>query len=265
MEERLRTMLGDSSRTDRETARLARLMRLIGELAPPPDPASHFKSYDELKRRFLAAADGDDGELIEERFLELYAHLHMHEAPYTPEERRRVDASGGYWCHSGGLAPILKAGDWLGPGSVSADLGAGNGLQGLLLQLLHPHARTIQLEISSRMIDIGRGLQSWLGIPRERVDWRLGDLLEVPLEDVDLLYLYRPVRPDGPGRRFYESLAGRLERAPGQVVIFSIADCLGDFLSDRFERFYGDGHLTCFRKLREFQGSGCAQRIPRSV
>jgi hypothetical protein len=84
MEERLRTMLGDSSRTDRETARLARLMWLIGKLPHPPDPASHFKSYDELKRRFLAAAGGDDGELVEERFLELYAHLHMHEAPYTP-------------------------------------------------------------------------------------------------------------------------------------------------------------------------------------
>jgi hypothetical protein len=131
---------------------------------------------------------------------------------------------------------------------VSADLGAGNGLQGLLLQRLYPHARTLQLEISSRMIDIGRGLQSWLGIPEDRVEWRCGDLLEAPLEDVDLLYLYRPVRPDGPGRRFYENLAGRLERAPGQVVVFSIADCLGEFLSDRFERFYGDGHLTCFRK-----------------
>jgi len=256
LEERLRTMLGDASRTDRETARLARLMRLIGELPPPPDPGSHFTSYGELKQRFLAAAGGDDGELVEERFLELYAHLHMHEAPYTPEERRRLDAGGGYWCHAGGLAPILKAGDWLGPSSVSADLGAGNGLQGLLLQRLCPHARTIQLEISSRMIDIGRRLQSWLGIPEDRVDWRPGDLLEAPLEDVDLLYLYRPVRPDGPGRRFYESLARRLEHAPSQVVIFSIADCLGEFLSSRFERFYGDGQLTCYRSRDRRWGLG---------
>jgi hypothetical protein len=249
MEERLRTMLGDASRTDRESARLARLMRLIGELPPPPDPGSHFTSYGELKQRFLDALAGCEGQAIEEAFLELYAHLHMHEAPYTPEERRRLDASGGYWCHAGGLAPILKAGDWLDAGSVSADLGAGNGLQGLLLQLLYPHARTIQVEISSRMIDIGRGLQSWLAIPEKRVDWCLGDLLDAPLEDVDLLYLYRPVRPDGPGRRFYERLSDRLERTAGQVVIFSIADCLGEFLSSRFERFYGDGHLSCFRKI----------------
>ena len=24
-------------------------------------------------------------------------------------------------------------------------------------------------------------------------------------------------------------------------------DCLRDFLSDRYEVFYGDGHLTCFK------------------
>jgi hypothetical protein len=223
-------------------------MRLIAELPPPPDPDSHFTSYGELKKRFLAAAAGADSELVEERFLELYAHLHMHEAPYTPDERRRLDASGGYWCHAGGISPILKAGDWLRPSSVSADLGAGNGLQGLLMQLLYPHARTIQLEISSQMIDIGRGLQSWLGIPAERIDWRLADLLEAPFEDVDFVYLYRPLHPSGPGRRFYQELAARLERAPSQVVIFSIADCLGEQLSDHFETFYCDGHLTCFRK-----------------
>jgi hypothetical protein len=29
-----------------------------------------------------------------------------------------------------------------------------------------------------------------------------------------------------------------------------VADCLRDFLSDRYQVFYGDGHLTCFRPTR---------------
>jgi hypothetical protein len=172
----------------------------------------------------------------------------MHEAPYTPEERRRVDETGGYWSHAGGLSPILRAGDWLRPDSVSADLGAGNGLQGLLFQKLYPHRRTIQVEISSTMVEIGMRLQRWLGIPEARVEWVVGDVMNASVDGIDFLYLYRPVRPDGPGRAFYERVAAELEDSDRAVVIFSIADCLRDFLSPHFEVFYFDGHLTCFRK-----------------
>jgi hypothetical protein len=31
------------------------------------------------------------------------------------------------------------------------------------------------------------------------------------------------------------------------VVVFSIADCLKEFLRPDIEIFYDDGHLTCFR------------------
>lgn len=190
---------------------------------------------------------GGSGDDLEETFLELYAHLHMHEAPYTPSERRRLDETGGYWSHAGGLSPILKAGPHLFEGSVSADLGAGNGLQGLMLQLLDPHARTIQLELSSHMVEIGRRLQKWLGIDEERVEWVVGDVMEFSPRGIDFLYLYRPVKPIGPGHDFYTRLAGELEAAGQPVVIFSIADCLRTYLSDHFEIFYFDGQLTCFR------------------
>jgi hypothetical protein len=74
---------------------------------------------------------------------------------------------------------------------------------------------------------------------------------ELALDEMDFIYLYRPVRPSTDrGRAFYENLAGLLDRARGQVVIFSIADCLKGFLSPRFEIFYDDGHLTCFRSAR---------------
>lgn len=233
-----------------ERDKLIRLMLLLAELPAPPDPDRDFPRYEEYKQVFLICAKGTDGEALEEAFLTLYAHLHMHEARYTPDERCRMDEAGGYWAHAGGLSPILKAGPWIGSDTVSADLGAGNGLQGLLLQHLYPHRKTIQIEISSRMIEIGRRLQAWLGIPDEKVEWVAGDVCDQSLEGIDFIYLYRPVRPTTEkGRAFYESLADRLERSLSRVVIFSIADCLKDFLGPEFEIFYSDGHLTCFRSV----------------
>jgi SAM-dependent methyltransferase len=231
-----------------ERDRLLRLMALFAALPPPPDTGGHFPRYAELHAEFRDSFPSNDPEQIEESFLELYAHLHMHEAPYSPEERRRKDETGGYWAHAGGLSPILKAGDWLRPDSVSADLGAGNGLQGLLFQKLYPHACTVQVEISSEMIAIGRQLQGWLEIPENGIEWVVGDVMDAPVQGIDFLYLYRPVRPDGPGRAFYERIAAQLDGSDSDVVIFSIADCLRDFLSPRFEVFYSDGHLTCFKK-----------------
>jgi hypothetical protein len=248
LEPRLRDVLADTYSVPAERARLARLMCLFAELPPPPLSGTYFPRYAELKEMFRGSLVHGDSELIEERFLELYSHLHMHEAPYTPGERRLVDATGGYWSHAGGLSPILKAGDWLRPDSVSADFGAGNGLQGLLLQKLYPHARTIQVEISHRMVEIGKRLRQWLGIPGHRVLWQVDDVMNASIEGIDFLYLYRPVRPHGPGRAFYERVAAELEASDRQMVIFSIADCLRDFLPDTFETFYNDGHLRCFRK-----------------
>lgn len=247
IEDRLRIVLEDVSRSRRETVRLARLMRVLGQLPKPPDPGGHFPRYAELKERFLGALVHGDSELVEEAFLELYAHLHMHEAPYTESERLLIDATGGYWCHAGGLAPILRAGDWLRPNSVSIDLGAGNGLQGLLMQLLYPHALMIQVEISSRAVAIGRKLQRWLGLDDDRVEWRVGDVLDASVEGADFVYLYRPVRPDGPGRVFYRRLADQIARSDREIVIFSIADCLRDFFPPSVEVLSSDGHLTCFR------------------
>jgi hypothetical protein len=233
-------------------------MRLLARLPPPPDPLGLYPRYAELQARFLEEAERGDGERLEEAFLELYAHTHGHAAPYTPEERAQVDATGGYWCHAGGLSPILKAPRFLRPTSVSAELGAGNGLQSLLMQKLSPHSRTVMVEISSRMAEVGRHLQGWLGIPDERVEWRVGDVMEVDVSGIDFLYLYRPLRPEGPGRRFYERLAAQLEGRDAPVVVFSIADCLRGFLSPAFRVVYADGHLTCFEKASP-PISGCGR------
>ena len=74
-----------------------------------------------------------------------------------------------------------------------------------------------------------------------------GTMADNAASGYDFIYLYRPVRPEGPGRDFYTRFAREVEAEAKPPVIFSIADCLSDFLSERYEVFYGDGHLTCFR------------------
>jgi hypothetical protein len=107
-------------------------------------------------------------------------------------------------------------------------------------------------------VEIGKRLQTWLGIPERRVEWVAGDVCEQSLAEGDFIYLYRPVRPSTErGRAFYARLAARLDGSRGDVVIFSIADCLREFLSPKFEIFYDDGHLTCFRSGRR---QGIAKR-----
>jgi len=226
---------------------MERLYDLFSCLPPPPDPGGLSPDYAKLRQRFRTARDGGDELATEEAFLHLYCHVHGHEAPYTPEERARVDETGGYWAHAGGVSPVLRAGPHIRPDTVLGDFGAGNGLQGLLIQKLHPHARTVQIEISSRMVDAGRALQAWLEIPADRVEWIVGDVLDHSPAGMDFVYLYRPVRPTGAGRAFYERFAAEAGCGVEGVTIFSIADCLRDFLPPAFEVFHSDGHLTCFR------------------
>ena len=239
--------LGSEGRDPVEADRLARLVLLFLVLPKPPEAAANFPRFEELRNRLESMVATGSSEELEEAFLELYAHLHMNEAPYSTDERLRMDRAGGYWNHAGGLSPILKAGPWIDTSTVSADFGAGNGFQGLLMQVLYPHARTVQIEISERMREIGEGLREWLGIASDHVEWIVDDVLNVPATGYDFIYLYRPVRPKGPGRDFYTRFAREVESEESPPIIFSIADCLRDFLSDRYEVFYGDGHLTCFK------------------
>jgi hypothetical protein len=240
--------LAATGRDPGEADRLARLILLFLILPDPPNCANTFPRFVELRRGLESVVMTGGAEELEDAFLKLYAHLHMNEAPYTSDERRQLDAAGGYWNHAGGLSPILKAKPWIGPETISADFGAGNGLQALFLQVLYPHRRTVQIEISKQAVEIGRSLCEWLRVPSERVEWIVDDILNVPSIGYDFIYLYRPVRPEGPGRDFYTRFAREVESEDRPPVIFSIADCLKDFLSDdRYEVFYGDGHLTCFK------------------
>jgi hypothetical protein len=252
---RIKNLFKSDERDAGEILRLVELMNLFIEAPCPDDPFGLYPNYPKLKEQFAAALTGHDPDRIEQAFLELYCHLHGHEAPYTQIERARVNQTGGYWCHAGGISPVLKAAPYIHAHTVTADFGAGNGLQGLLFQKLYPHKKTIQFEISSKMVEAGKVLQQWLGIPADRVEWVVGDVMDSSPAGIDFIYLYRPLKPVGPGRVFYQQFAKQLAQSNRDIVIFSIADCLKDFLPDSFRVFYSDGHLTCFLRSLEEKGA----------
>ena len=243
-------LIDDRSRV--EVQRLASLMKLFARLPQPPDPLGLLPKWSDYFRRFISALQEEDPEQLEESSLAMYAYLHGNEAPYSVDERKKMDSVGGYWNHAGGITPILKAPDYLEPVSVSADLGAGNGLQCLLMQILCPHSKSIQVEISSAAVEFGKQLQDWLGIERDRIEWRVGDVMEVDFSGMDFIYMYRPVRPVGLGEEFYKRMARQLVEQGRSIVVFSIADCLREFLPNgSFEVLFSNGHLTSLKICRD--------------
>jgi hypothetical protein len=191
---------------------------------------------------------GNDPSSLEGALLKLYERFHGAGAVYSPYERDLLLERRGYSCHPGGLSPLIKAVQFVRPESIVADLGAGNGLQGLLLQCLSPHQKTIQIEISSEMIRIGRIFQQALGISNDRIEWIHDDIMNVSIETADFIYIYLPAKPLERGKELYEALANKLIMMNSPLVIFSVADCLAKFLDGQFSIFYSDGHLTCFMK-----------------
>jgi hypothetical protein len=192
--------------------------------------------------------EGDNAEGIEMSLVRLYSYLHSAGCYYTEQERGVLRMRNSYGCYPGGFAPLIKAGPYIKPETVVADLGSGNGLQGLLLQSLYPHKRTIQVEISSEMIRMGRIFQKALGIDRERVEWINDDIQNVLLSAIDFLYIYLPARPSGEGLRLYREIAQKLLSGNKPMYIFSVADSLREFIKEEFTVFYSDGHLTCMKR-----------------
>jgi len=225
-----------------------RLAHLLVSLPPPP--ATLIDNPAGLRDRVLRAAHAGDPDVFDDAFNALYAHLAIRPEAYTTAERARVDAAGGYWAHAGGISAVLTAERWTTPSTVVIDLGAGTGLQGLLLQRLAPHRLTVQVEISRRLVSIGRVLQRWLGVPPQRVAWAVADVTDVRVRGIDLVYLYRPVRPDHHvGERFYERLAADLRADPTAGTVVSVADALAPRLAPEFEVVSDTGQVTCLRRV----------------
>lgn len=197
---------------------------------------------------YLLVKERDETSELEMAFIELYTRLHSAGAGYAPNEMKLLKEKNGISCLPGGISPLIMAGPFIGQNTTAVDLGAGNGLQGLLLQRISPHKKTMQIEISSEMVRMGCVFQRALGIGDERMEWINGDMANASLESADFIYIYRPARPNESGNELYRTIAGKLNDLNKPIVVFSVADCLGRFLDKRFRVFYENEYFVCFLK-----------------
>ena len=188
-----------------------------------------------------AAGDLDEQEYA---LLELYRTLHTAGAGYSHDEKQHLKSQQGLHGLSGGFLPLFMARALITPATCLADLGAGNGLQGLLLQRLAPHAHTLQVELSQSHLAAGQLYQKVLGIPDQRISWVHGDLFTADLSRTTLVYLYRPVRPSKTSLPLYQTLAATLEAVKHPLHIVSVADCLLSHIKAPVTPLYSDGFLS---------------------
>lgn len=229
---------------------MAVIAKSLLELATNSAVQSEMPDLDLHVKDFMSALDEKDPSSIEDALLTLYIQLHNAGSRYSPSEKEILKKRNAYLCHPGGLSPLIMAEKFIKPESIVADLGAGNGLQGLLLQRICPHRKTLQIELSSELIRLGKIFQEALGISSNRIEWIHDDILNVSIESADFVYIYRPAKPLDSGRELYKAIAHKLSAGNKPLVVFSVADCLAAFLDKRFSVFYTDGHLTCFVKNR---------------
>jgi hypothetical protein len=179
---------------------------------------------------------------------ELYTCLHKAGAGYSPQEQEVMQSKHGIQYQPGGLTPLLFAKNFIQLDMVVADLGAGNGLQGLLLQLIAPHKQTIQIELSSQMIEAGKILQVALNIPKDKIKWIHTDIENASLKGIDIIYMHRPVKPSGAGNTLYRALAEKLTHPHTPHTILSIADCFAPFIKDTYTELHKNEYFSLLMK-----------------
>lgn len=158
--------------------------------------------------------------------LELYLCLHRLGTRYEEHEAQQLRAQSGCANQPSGLWPLMVASRLMTERACFADLGCGNGLQGLLLQRLQPHRLTIQVELASSLVQTGKLMQQVFGIAEARVQWHCCDIAHAPVQEANLYYIYRPSKPHGQGHALYQGILQKLCCKESGAVVLSVANCM---------------------------------------
>lgn len=120
---------------------MATIAQALLELATNEAVRAEVPDIDQYVRNFMTAIEDEDPSAVEYALINLYIRLHSAGSKYSPSELKLLRSKHAYLCHPGGFSPLVMAKPFIRPKSIVADLGAGNGLQGLLLQRLYPHKK----------------------------------------------------------------------------------------------------------------------------
>jgi 16S rRNA G1207 methylase RsmC len=132
-----------------------------------------------------------------------------------------------------------------GPAEI-IDLGCGNGLQGILLKMVAPHKKTRQIELSKKYLETGNIFVEALGLDKPGFSFENNDIGAVDVSDADFIYMYRPARPMGEGKLFYENLAEKFSRIKKNFYLLSVADCFEPFIKSKYIKIYSNDFLSIF-------------------
>ena len=223
------------------------LERALLALAGDPVLMQMFPDISKPMDEYVRARGTGDNAEREYALLTLYLSLHTLGSGYSASEAMKLKRAEGISNLPGGMFPLVAASRMVCDETAFMDLGAGNGLQGLLLQSMRPHKITIQVELSLGLIEVGRIFQHALGISEDRVQWICGDIAEQELGLADLIYMYRPLKPYGMGKQLYEGVAQRLSALKTEVTVLSVADCLGSMLGEDFRLVCSNEFFSCYR------------------
>jgi hypothetical protein len=199
-----------------------------------------------LKNQLLYAKKNNDTDKRESLLIELYLALHKAGAGYSRSENKVLENKKGLKWLPGGLMPLVFASFIIKPGDVFIDLGCGNGLQGILLKMVAPHKKTRQIELSKKYLETGNIFVEALGLDKPGFSFENNDIGAVDVSDADFIYMYRPARPMGEGKLFYENLAEKFSRIKKNFYLLSVADCFEPFIKSKYIKIYSNDFLSIF-------------------
>ncbi|MGM0418988.1 MAG: hypothetical protein ACQEQS_09715 [Thermodesulfobacteriota bacterium] len=199
-----------------------------------------------LKNQLLYARKNNETDKRESLLIELYLALHRSGAGYSRSEDKVLENKKGLKWLPGGLMPLVFASFIIKPEDVFIDLGCGNGLQGTLLKAVAPHRKTRQVELSKKYLETGKIFVEALGLDQSGFSFENNDIGAADISDADFIYMYRPARPMGEGKLFYENLAEKFLSIKKNFYLLSVADCFEPFIRSKYIKIYSNDFLSIF-------------------